>query len=421
MARSWGAVVTLVLLCCLFVFVASGAGPVEREHDAATDSYQTDAGSGEGPTFTDGPPTAALGSVEIDRTLFAFTVRSDGDAEWLFEFQIQLQNDEEIRNFEQFAEFFRTNETELYRDFQDRAYTLVRSANRTTDRDMRARSFSRNAAVEKQLGGDVGVLQIRFEWSNFAQVDDDGVVRVGDVFTGQLFIDASQRLRIVAGDGLRFEAVQPQGDVRNREQLSKSTRVTWEGQREFADGRPRAVLVPVGYEGPVGGSDEQDSSGSGVQPGVAIGGLFLLALVVTGVVLWRRDQLPIGETPSQQTGEVADATTPPMDHRAGTTQEASSATADPTHDADGSTGADIPDEELLSDEDRVVAMIEERGGRMKQVDIVEETGWSKSKVSMLLSDMEEEDRISKIRVGRENIIALEGHEPDAASSPFEDA
>ena len=39
---------------------------------------------------------------------------------------------------------------------------------------------------------------------------------------------------------------------------------------------------------------------------------------------------------------------------------------------------------------------------------------------MLLSDMEEEDRISKLRVGRENIVSLAGQEPDAAGSPFND-
>jgi uncharacterized membrane protein len=64
-------------------------------------------------------------------------------------------------------------------------------------------------------------------------------------------------------------------------------------------------------------------------------------------------------------------------------------------------------------------LLEENGGRMRQVAIVEETEWSKSKVSMLLSDMEEEGDISKLRVGRENIISLAGEEPEAAGSPFE--
>jgi uncharacterized membrane protein len=80
----------------------------------------------------------------------------------------------------------------------------------------------------------------------------------------------------------------------------------------------------------------------------------------------------------------------------------------------------VPDEELLTDSDRVRKLLEENGGRMKQVDIVDSTDWSKSKVSMLLSDMEDDGDISKLRVGRENIISLAGQEPDAAGSPFDD-
>jgi hypothetical protein len=80
----------------------------------------------------------------------------------------------------------------------------------------------------------------------------------------------------------------------------------------------------------------------------------------------------------------------------------------------------ITEEELMTDEDRVLALLRNNDGRMKQVNIVNETGWSKSKVSMLLSDMDEEGLISKLRVGRENLISITGDEPEAARSPFED-
>jgi hypothetical protein len=88
--------------------------------------------------------------------------------------------------------------------------------------------------------------------------------------------------------------------------------------------------------------------------------------------------------------------------------------------AGGATEPAVSDEELLEDDERVMRLLDENGGRMKQVNIVEETGWSKSKVSMLLSDMEEDEAISKLRVGRENIISKKGMEPDAAGSPFDD-
>ena len=80
----------------------------------------------------------------------------------------------------------------------------------------------------------------------------------------------------------------------------------------------------------------------------------------------------------------------------------------------------LQQEKFLSDEDRVINLLEENDGRMRQVSIVEKTEWSKSKVSMLLSDMEADGQISKLRVGRENIISITGEEPDAAGSPFDD-
>ncbi|HET7323133.1 MAG TPA: IclR-like transcriptional regulator [Halococcus sp.] len=76
--------------------------------------------------------------------------------------------------------------------------------------------------------------------------------------------------------------------------------------------------------------------------------------------------------------------------------------------------------EPLTDEDRVQALLRENGGRMKQSHIVEETDWSKAKVSRLLSSMNDEGTIEKLSIGRENIISLDGHGPEAAKSPHEE-
>ena len=75
--------------------------------------------------------------------------------------------------------------------------------------------------------------------------------------------------------------------------------------------------------------------------------------------------------------------------------------------------------EPASDEDRVVRLLRENNGRMKQTRIVETTGWSKSKVSMLLSEMEQEGLVSKLQIGRENLISLPGEEPEAVGTPFD--
>lgn len=115
-------------------------------------------------------------------------------------------------------------------------------------------------------------------------------------------------------------------------------------------------------------------------------GFCVLALVATGIAM------------AYRTGTIGTSATNEMD----------------------TTASTIPEEELMDDKDRVLILLHDNGGRMRQVNIVNETGWSKSKVSVLLSDMDEEDLISKLRVGRENLISITGDEPEAARSPFED-
>lgn len=68
---------------------------------------------------------------------------------------------------------------------------------------------------------------------------------------------------------------------------------------------------------------------------------------------------------------------------------------------------------LLSDEEVVNQMLRAEGGRMKQSEIVTTTDWSKAKVSRLLSRLADEDEVTKVRLGRENLICLESAKPDA--------
>ncbi|WP_255168083.1 helix-turn-helix transcriptional regulator [Natrononativus amylolyticus] len=69
-------------------------------------------------------------------------------------------------------------------------------------------------------------------------------------------------------------------------------------------------------------------------------------------------------------------------------------------DADGRA------ERGLSDEERVCRWLREAGGELPQKEFIERGDWSKSKVSRLLSQMEDDGLIEKVRVGRENAIVL---------------
>ena len=71
-------------------------------------------------------------------------------------------------------------------------------------------------------------------------------------------------------------------------------------------------------------------------------------------------------------------------------------------------------DEPVGKRDRVVALLEREGGQIRQSRIVTETGWSKTKVSRLLSSMDEDDEVVKIQIGRENLICLPGHVPSVS-------
>ncbi|WP_435552654.1 helix-turn-helix transcriptional regulator [Natrinema sp. CGMCC1.2065] len=345
---------------------------------------------------------------EFDNTTFEIRVHENGSATWTFRYEQRFTDDENAtrtrENFEAFAEEFRANETGLYDRFTNQSRELTRAGMQESGREMEATNFRRSVRVEDQFT-PTGVVEMSFTWTNFADVQDDRIV-VGDVFDG-VPLSADQAIVIEAAGDLTFRSIEPDDAQYAGGSLTDAESVRWSGKREFIDGRPRVVF------------DRPDSAAIGDGNAGLLGGnlvpiLVGVLLLVVGVVaaVWYRRYGPIsgGKSASDD-----DEPTPP----AGGAAAGAGSTADPATDA-ADDSESIPNEELLTDEDRVVKLIRENGGRMKQVNIVEDTGWSKSKVSMLLSDMEEEGTISKLRVGRENIISLEGFEPEATKSPFEE-
>ena len=351
----------------------------------------------------------------FDRTTFEITVLENGSAHWQIKHHRRLANDTERQRFESFARNFKNNETDLYRNFVSRAGSLTSIGTDATGREMTAKSFDRDAYTNVTASfGDRGTVELSFTWTNFTQSNDDRVV-VGDVFEGGFYIGPNQTIVFERGPTLQFVETIPEPASRTQpDSLARSQRVTWEGEREFSPQRPYIELVP--REGDTANQSATDKTGpTGTNTTVGgpvandvgsdqmlwIVGILIVVVGVSSAVAYRSGTVSLPDRGSKNTSETID-------------QSVNGSPSTSTNQTP------IPDEELLSDNDRVIKLLEENGGRMKQVNIVEVTDWSKSKVSMLLSDMEDEGEISKLRVGRENIISLAGQEPDAAGSPFDD-
>jgi len=356
-------------------------------------------------TPSDESQLAVQEAQSFDKTTFEITVHENGSATWTFRHELVFANEDNAtaaeENFKAFAEEFEANETDFYNRFTDQANLMVESGQQETDREMEATDFRRSAEVEEEFTTTtgVGVVEMSFTWEGFAAVEADRIV-VGDVFDDVYLQTEDQAIVIEAGGDLTFQSVEPTDGQYAGGSLEDAKSVQWNGQRQFIDGRPRVV-----FDRP-GSTNTGLITAMGSGPGwYLLAALFGLGLAAAAVIWYRRYGPGAGESAAGETPTESAQPTPATSDAAG----------EPVEDTDT-----VTDEELLTDEDRVVKLIRENGGRMKQVNIVEETGWSKSKVSMLLSDMEDDGTISKLRVGRENIISLEGFEPEATKSPFEE-
>lgn len=86
----------------------------------------------------------------------------------------------------------------------------------------------------------------------------------------------------------------------------------------------------------------------------------------------------------------------------------------------GSSAAEGVDSAVLTNEERVQRLLDENGGRMLQSDMVEAADWSKATVSRVLSEMEENGAVTRIDVGKGNLVARPGDEPNNSNAPFSD-
>ncbi|WP_424019327.1 helix-turn-helix transcriptional regulator [Halorientalis pallida] len=397
---------SLAFVCLLLAGVALGqsvvAAPLGGSGAAAVDGPSAQAGDGR----------ALATPQQFESTRFVVTVYANGSARWTFKhFTGGPLNDSERAQFQDYAERFRTEETDLWTNFQDSAAGLTAAGSDATGRNMTATKFTRTAGLNPQ--GNSGVVEMSFLWTNFAQVAGDSVT-VGDVFQGEFYVGESQQLVFQAGPDLSLvtDRTAPEPDSTTG---GETASVSWAGPQSFADDNPQVVFTSgepdaLGNGGGVatttGNPDQVSNDGGGLLPIVLVG-VLVVAVGAGAGIAWRTGMF--GSTTTE-----TDDTDGPAGGAAAETEPEQQAAGEPDEESP------IPDEELLTDEDRVLSLLEDNGGRMKQANIVDETGWSKSKVSMLLSDMEDEEHISKLRVGRENIISLKGHEPDAAGSPFDD-
>ncbi|NLV09597.1 hypothetical protein GOC74_06605 [Halomicrobium mukohataei] len=332
------------------------------------------------------PPQTA--SSTASHTTILIQLRSDGNATFSITASgFDVASEQERDSFNTTAERFTEGEADtLGLSAFRRANT---AASEATGRPMELRDVRRSSNLTN------GTLTLSFTWTNFARSEGE-TQYVDDVYN-----TTDPWLTGLEADQTLILELPPDAVIRTVPKKVRNGQIVWEGPTTFTESELELAYNP-GAEGPSGSPSPGAGPGEDPDGGLSLlwGGLALMGAVVavSGVyVLLLRDDSVI-DRDAFDGGPLAESDDD------GDEPPASASTAAPTEN-DDAPDQEI-DEELLSDEERVELLLERNGGRMKQANIVKETGWSNAKVSQLLSSMEEDGQIDKLRIGRENLISF---------------
>jgi hypothetical protein len=339
----------------------------------------------QGDTFGDSPDVQFVANLE-----------TDGDAKWNITTTVSLDTAEEVEAYRSTAADFEDG------DFPPLGFSAfedgLAGVNGQTDREMAITGLTRETATESEIAAGKGRFTVEFTWENFMRAENNRlqidravlVTESGTLWFPELGDSQTLTLRVPENYGVRDASVNTQnGELR------------WVGPQQFTGETLQATFVgPGGGTDPPADDSQEEPAESGSFPWIV---LPIAAVGIAVAVLLGRSKEFKLDLPKEL--DVAGALS------AGTSGAASETTEQEQTDQNEVETDEEPDEEtidteLLSDEERVERLLDSNGGRMKQADIVKETDWSNAKVSQLLSAMEEEGRIDKLRIGRENLISF---------------
>jgi len=410
----------VVLLCCLALVGALTAGAVAdgglTTHTVADGGLTTHTVADGGHT-TDGQPaprdaqpandvpspsTAATAQTEdpwaelvqeeidADSVTLIVDVTDSGDAQWQVVYRLRLETDADSQAFSELQADIENDSSQYLDSFEQRIRESVAAASNATGREMSASGFDVSTEREDQPQAEFGLVTFSYEWTGFAVADGDEI-RVGDAIE-QLFLDEDERIEFRWPEQYRLESSSPEPDVNEQQ------RAVYRGRFSFDAGQPELVVT----------SSSEDDSQLWLFA-VAVG---LIGIVAVAGLYWRRRRTDTsaGED-AHEAGDGPAAVARPGGGAADGAAENSLESTDP----------EGPPPELLSNEERLLRLLEQNGGRMKQKVAADELDWSAAKTSQVVGDLRDDGRVESFRLGRENVLTLPDVDIDETLSDDGDA
>ena len=177
--------------------------------------------------------TTALAQENGYKITYNININSNGAAIWYVEYRTLLISKGDFDAFENYTMQLKSVHLTEFKELMIRS---VSEAGNATSRKMIAGGFTGYAEVQTAPTGTYGVVRYSFTWTNFAEIDSNKNIKIGDIFVGGLYLSKDNTLIIKYPSDYTVKEVTPQPDERK-------DGLVWYGLRSFRAGEPSINLL----------------------------------------------------------------------------------------------------------------------------------------------------------------------------------
>ena len=282
-------------------------------------------------------------------TTYKIHLHADGSVTWVIERRALLETENDV------VTFFQEGSSSKFEEFKENVTLLVNEAwLRGTGRNMAAANFSMDAGIYHTAAGAYGVIKYYFDWIGFAEAKEDRI-EMGDVFNGE-YVDLHQDdvliIEYPVGYAIAAESTTTPDITKERDRT-----LVWYGPEDFGDREPKATFKKM------------------TSHIIEVAQEYLLAIVGTimlvgiGASLWffrlrRREEKKVGEPLAKIAIETED------------------------------------------EEGKIVTLLRTAGGRLPQSTVTQQLGFSKSKTSKILRNLENKGIVRREMIGKRRKMVI---------------
>lgn len=281
-------------------------------------------------------------------TTYKIHMYADGSATWLIERRALLETESDV------VAFFEEGSSSKFEEFKENVTLLVNEAwLRGIGRDMSATNFRMDAGIYYTAADAYGIIKYYFDWIGFAEAKEDRI-ELGDVFDGE-YVDLHQDDVLIIEYPVGYSIV---GESMTKPDITKKRDRTlvWYGPKDFGDREPRATFKKI----------------SGIIEIIQQYLLAIISIIVLagiGTSLWffrlrRKEEKKVGEPLAKVAIETED------------------------------------------EEGKIVTLLRTAGGRLPQSTVTQQLGFSKSKTSKTLKNLENRGIVRREMIGKRRKMVI---------------